>query len=154
MHLMTKTITLLICLTFTFSSMAQDIDFSQMTESEKQTTGIDKLSADEQDALKRWIEQKQKAFIVTERKKTLGLENKMRGMDENIIKARLVKKYRNKIGDTFYQLSNGQIWKQLSTGRITVDSEGIQIITIEPGFMGSWTMSGEGNRSVKVKRIK
>ena len=154
MHILTKTITLLIALSFTSVAVSQNIDFSQMTESEQQTTGINKLSSEEQAALLRWVKQKQQAQLIAERKKNLGLKPQSRDMQERQVKARLVKQYSNQIGDKFYQLSNGQIWKQVSTGRITFDSDGEQIVSIEPGFMGSWTLSGDGNRSVKVKRIK
>ena len=154
MQLMTKISTLLFSL-FIFSTVAaQDIDFSTMTESEQQATGITKLSPDEQAALLRWVKQKQQAELMAERKRNLGLKESSRNMGERQIKARLVKQYSNQIGDKFYQLSNGQIWKQVSTGRITIDKDGPQIVSIEPGFMGSWELSGDGNRSVKVKRIK
>lgn len=154
MNLMTKTFTFLCLMTMALTAQAKDLDFSQMTETEQQATGIDKLTPDEQEALLRWITQKQQALIMAERKKNLGLKNQARKMDENGVKARLVKQYSNQIGEQFYQLNNGQIWKQLSSGRITIDSDGPQIVTIEPGFMGSWTLTGDGNRSVKVKRIK
>ena len=154
MQLMTKIFTLLFALTVTGAAAAQNIDFSQMTESEQQATGINKLSAEEQAALLRWVKQKQQAMLMAERKKNLGLTKSARDIDESEVKALLVKQYSNQIGDKFYHLDNGQIWKQVSSGRITVDKEGPQIITIEPGFMGSWTLTGDGNRSVKVKRIK
>lgn len=154
MNLTIKNTCFTLTLLLSFSIMAQDIDFSQMSESEQQVTGIHKLSASEQEALLRWITQKQQALIMAERKKNLGLKDTLRNMDESTVKARLDNHYSNAIGDQFYQLSNGQIWKQTSSGRITIDKDGPQIITIEPGFMGSWTLTGDGNRSVKVKRIK
>lgn len=154
MHLMTKTIVIVISLSLALMATAKDLDFSNMTESEKQATGIDKLSSSEQAALLRWVNQTQQAQIMAERKKNLGLAKTTQEIEESEIKALLVKQYSNQLGDNFYQLENGQIWKQVSTGRISLNQDGPQIVTIEPGFMGSWTLSGDGNRSVKVKRIK
>lgn len=154
MNLMTKTFTFLCLMTMALTAQAKDLDFSQMTETEQQATGIDKLTPDEQEALLRWITQKQQALIIAERKKNLGLEKKDRKLEESAITAQLVKQYSNQVSQKFYQLSNGQIWKQTSSGHITISRDGPQMITIEPGFMGSWTLKGEGNRSVKVKRIK
>jgi len=151
---MTKILPLLLALTVTSVAVAQDIDFSQMSDSEQQATGIHKLSADEQAALLRWVKQKQQAQLMAERKKNLGLKDQSRNMKESQVMARLVKQYSNQIGEKFYQLSNGQIWKQVSSGRISFDSDSEQIVKVKPGFMGSWELSGDGNRSVKVKRIK
>ncbi|KAA3649672.1 MAG: hypothetical protein DWP95_01925 [Proteobacteria bacterium] len=154
MPLMIKTITLLFSLTLASLAIAKDIDFSQMTESEQQATGINKLTVEEQEALLRWVKQKQQAVLMAERKKNLGLNTTTRKLQDSKFRALLTKQYSNQLGENFYQLDNGQIWKQISTGRISFDKDSPKIITIEPGFMGSWELRGDGNRSVKVKRIK
>ncbi|MEO5596945.1 MAG: hypothetical protein ABIQ97_07340, partial [Lysobacteraceae bacterium] len=59
-------------------------------------------------------------------------------------------------GNTKFVLSNGQVWQQIDSaaqmGGVNVDSP---VVTLEPGFMGSWMLSVEGfNSKVRVKRIK
>lgn len=154
-NFMLKYVFLILSLTFTVPGQAQKIDFNDMSESEKAATGIDKLSDTEKAALLKWVQQEQLTIQAASRKKNLGLEKtQTRENNESGVTARLEKQYDNLLGETFYQLDNGQLWKQVSTGSISLDNKGSQTITIEPGFMGSWTLRGDGNRSVKVKRIK
>ncbi len=152
---MLKYVLLVLLLTFMVPSQAQQIDFDNMSEAEKSATGINKLSDSEKTALLKWVKQEQLTLQAATHKKNLGLQaTNALATDESKINAQLEKQYNNQLGETFYQLSNGQIWKQVSAGRIFLNKDGPQNITIEPGIMGSWEISGDGNRSVKVKRIK
>jgi len=151
---MTKSILFVFILIVAFMGHAKELDFSQMSDDEKQITGIDKLNSAEKDALLRWITQKQQALIMAERKKNLGLTDSKRSYDKDQFKALLVKQYSNQAGEDFYQLDNGQVWKKMSSGHITLPSDSPMIVTLESGAFTSWFMRGEGNRSVKVKRIK
>lgn len=152
---MLKYVFLMLSLTFTFHSHAQQLDFNNMSEAEKTATGLDKLSDAEKAALLKWVKQQQLTIQAATRKKNLGLQTpEDRTTEESRIKSQLEKQYDNQLGETFYQLTNGQIWKQVSAGRIFLEKGGSQNITIEPGIMGSWELTGDGNRSVKVKRIK
>lgn len=125
-----------------------------MTAEEKQLTGLDKLSEDELNALNAWLKNEQLKIDRKIRERNAGFEARRQGVDRRTVKARLEKTYKDKIGDTFYELDNGQIWKSASSGSIFLKKDGRQLITIEPALMGSWEIRGDSNRSVKVKRIK
>lgn len=131
---------------------ADDIDFSNMTESDKNKTGLYKLSEREIQALQNWLNTKQEIIAQETREKNAGFEQKQLTERDTIV-AQVEKRYKDPLGNTFYKLTNGQVWKQISTGRITISGE-TPTITIEPKMMGSWMMKGEGNRGVKVKRIR
>lgn len=134
--------------------MAKSPDLSQMTDKEKQLTGLNKLSADELNALNQWIKNKQLTIDREIRQRNSGFETRQQSTERREIKARLEKQYDNTLGDTFYELDNGQIWKRISSGSIFLKNDGPQLVTIEPAMMGSWSLRGDSNKSVKVKRIK
>jgi len=81
------------------------------------------------------------------RKRNAGFETRRQTTERREIRAQLEKQYNDTLGDTYYELDNGQIWKRISTA-------GRQLVTIEPAMMDSWQMKGDSNRSIKVKRIK
>ncbi len=87
-------------------------------------------------------------------RRNAGFEARRQGTERREIRARLEKKYDDKLGDTYYELDNGQVWKRISSGSIFLKKDGRQLVTIEPAMMGSWLLKGDGNRGVKVKRIK
>jgi hypothetical protein len=125
-----------------------------MTDAEKQSTGINKLSADELQALSNWLKNKQTVIDREMRKRDAGFEARRQGSERGEFKARLEKTYDDTLGATYYELDNGQIWKSISSGSIFLKKDGRQLVTIEPGMMGSWQIKGDSNSSVKVKRIK
>ena len=56
-------------------------------------------------------------------------------------------------GGLIVTLDNGQVWQQLATG----DSLQLKVgdsVTLKPGVLGSYSLVGARNRSIKVKRIK
>ncbi len=141
------------CILFGFTTWAKSPDLSQMSAEEKELTGINKLSDDELNALNAWLKNEQLKINQTIRERQAGFESRREGQ-RRTIRARLEKSYADKLGSTYYELDNGQIWKRTSNGSIFLKKDGRQLITIEPAMMGSWKMQGDGNRSVKVKRIK
>lgn len=142
-------------LTLMFSvALAKSPDLSEMTEEEKQITGLNKLTSDELNALSDWIKNKQASIDREIRKRNAGFENRRLESERGEVKARVEKMYEDKLGETYYELDNGQIWKRVSAGSIFLKKDGRQLVTIEPAMFGSWMMRGDGNRSVKVKRIK
>ena len=151
---MTKKLFLLFLLSTCNVVLAKSPDLSQMTEEEKQLTGLHKLSADELNALSQWMKNEQANIDREIRQRSAGFEARRQSSDRREIKARLEKTYDDKLGETYYELDNGQIWKRISSGSIFMKKDGRQLVTIEPAMMGSWQMKGDGNRSVKVKRIK
>ena len=145
----------LLLLVFLFSvAQSKSPNLSEMTEEEKQTTGLNKLSADELNALSNWINNQQKIIDRETRQRDIGFEARRQASERGEIKARLEKSYDDTLGATYYELDNGQIWKNISSGTIFLKKDGRQLVTIEPGMMGSWQLKGDSNQSVKVKRIK
>lgn len=151
---MKKKLTLLIIVLMISVVQAKSPDLSEMTEEEKQITGLNKLTSEELNALSDWIKNKQASIDREIRKRNAGFESRRQGAERGNIQARLEKMYEDKLGETYYELDNGQIWKRVSTGSIFLKKDGRQLVTIEPAMFGSWSMRGDGNRSVKVKRIK
>ena len=149
-----KKLSALLLISLAFTALARTPDLQDMTDEEKAVTGIDKLSATELDALQQWYENQQRQIDRSFRERNAGFEARREGGDRRTIRARLEKMYEDKLGDTYYELKNGQIWKRISSGSIFMKSDGPQIVTIEPAMFGSWQLKGDGNRSVKVKRIK
>ncbi len=139
--------------TWAFAAVAaENIDFSAMSESEKNKTGLYKLSEREVQALQNWLNNKQETIAQESKEKNAGFEQKQITERDTIV-AQVAKRYKDPLGNTFYKLTNGQVWKQVSAGRITISGD-TPTVSIEPQMMGSWMMKGEGNRGVKVKRIR
>ncbi len=151
---MKKNLSLLLLFLMVSLVQAKSPDLSDMSEEEKQVTGINKLTAEELNALNDWLKNKQAVIDREVRKRNAGFENRRQGSERRTFKARLEKMHEDKLGNTFYELDNGQIWKRISSGSIFLKKDGRQLVTIEPAMFGSWTLQGDGNRSVKVKRIK
>ncbi len=152
---MTKKLFMLSAILLAYGSvLAKSPDLTQMTEEEKQLTGLNKLTADELNMLSQWLKNRQLIIDRETRQRNAGFESRQRGGDRRNIRARLDKQYTDKLGRTYYELDNGQIWKAVSSGSVYLEPDGRQLITIEPAALGSWQMQGDGNRSVKVKRIK
>lgn len=58
-------------------------------------------------------------------------------------------------GDTEFPLENGQIWKQIRSGRLAWHADHPMITIDRKGFMGAYRLSVEGiNKKVIVERIK
>ena len=151
---MFKKLSLITMVVLSSVAIAKSPDLSEMTEEEKQVTGLNKLSPDELSALSDWIKNEQAVIDREIRQRNAGFESRRQSTERREVRAKLEKMYDDKLGDTYYELDNGQIWKRISSGSIFIDKDGRQLITIEPAMMGSWLMRGDGNRSVKVKRIK
>jgi len=149
-----KKLSVLLLISLALMVQAKTPDLKDMTDEEKAATGINKLSAAELDALQQWYKNQQQNINREIRQRDAGFEARRTGTDRRTIRAKLEKMYEDKLGNTFYELNNGQIWKRLSTGNIFVKPDGPQVVTIEPSMFGSWQLTGDGNRSVKVKRIK
>ncbi len=57
-------------------------------------------------------------------------------------------------GDTVFPLENGQVWKQVESGRLVVRAER-PLVTIRRGWFGAFYLKVEGsNKQIRVKRIK
>ena len=151
---MKKTLISAVLLLLSTTLLAQKpLDLSEMNESEKNKTGLYKLSESEIKALENWLNTKQKAITRVEQQSNAGFESKKEANRDNI-ESTLEKMYKDPLGNTYYKLTNGQVWKQIQSGNMNFKNGVSQPITIEPKLMGSWILKGNGNRGVKVKRIR
>ncbi|MEQ8486124.1 MAG: hypothetical protein RIB46_17330 [Pseudomonadales bacterium] len=67
--------------------------------------------------------------------------------------ARVVAVTRDRRGRRFFELDNGQLWRELSEGRVAID-EGADV-EIRRGVLGSVNMSPAGSEAfVKVRRVE
>ena len=58
-------------------------------------------------------------------------------------------------GDTEFPLENGQVWKQIRSGRLAWHADNPMITIDRKGFMGAYRLSVEGvNKKVIVRRLK
>jgi|GEM_PF-4936863 len=151
---MIKKLSLLLLLLTSFVVTSKSLDLKEMSEEEKQLTGLSKLSSDELDALSEWLNNKQTIINRENRRRNAGFEDRKISNSRREFKARLDKQYKDKLGRTYYELDNGQIWKSTFTGSVFLKAGGSQLVTVEPAALGSWKMQGDGNTSIKVMRIK
>lgn len=139
---------------FCHSAVAQDgFDLTEMSESDKNKTGLYKLSGSEIKSLEKWLNNKKEQQQTQLKQQNVGFEQQVQA-DRDTIVTTLEKMYKDPLGNTFFKLTNGQVWKQTQSGRASVSNDGTQTITIEPKMLGSWVLKGDGNRSVKVKRVR
>jgi hypothetical protein len=71
------------------------------------------------------------------------------------IQSRYVGEFTGWDGDTEFQLENGQVWKQIRSGRLAWRADSPMITIDRKGFMGAYRLSVEGvNKKVIVRRLK
>ena len=70
------------------------------------------------------------------------------------ITSRILGEFKGWSGHTEFQLENGQVWKQSSTGLLIVRINN-PTVTIKKSFFGAYNLTVEGvNSTIKVKRIQ
>ena len=70
------------------------------------------------------------------------------------IASRILGEFKGWSGYTEFQLENGQVWKQSSTGLLIVRINN-PTVTIKKSFFGTYNLNVEGvNSSIKVRRIQ
>jgi hypothetical protein len=145
-----------------FSSLEE-----QMTGKEFQATGLEKLSADELEALNSWIRSRSLATldspkagsgaVYTEQSEdSRGFETEqMRKSDRSTITSRLVGSFTGWDGQTVFTLENGMIWEQADKDKFYVKEVNNPVVTIEPGAFRTWRLSVDGYSSdCRVERIQ
>ncbi|VAW37415.1 hypothetical protein MNBD_GAMMA01-1014 [hydrothermal vent metagenome] len=127
--------------------------FDKMDEKTAVSTGINKLSKDEQNELLRWLESSKKQTIKKEKIKNMGFRKEESEREE--IHTSVVGEFNGWRGKNIFKLANGQIWKQIEKTTFYIPKRENPKITIKPKFMGSWMLYVDGfSRGVKVRRIK
>ena len=86
---------------------------------------------------------------------TFGMELELARRGPDKIQSNYVGYFKGTKGTgTKFTLENGQVWEQITSGRLTKKGEGVTMI-VERGALGSYRLSVKGsNRSVRVKRVK
>ncbi len=147
-----------------FSSLEE-----QMTGKEFQSTGLDKLSAEELEALNAWIRSRTLATLDAPKAggsgaavyagqdgDSRGFETEqMRNSDRSTITSRIVGSFQGWDGQTVFTLENGMIWEQSDKDKFYVNAIENPVVTIEPGAFRTWRLSVEGYSSkCRVERIQ
>lgn len=139
-----------------FSSLEE-----QMTGKEFEAAGLEKLSAQELEALNRWIRSRSLATLDSARGPatggdTRGFENQaIQNMDRSTITSRLVGSFTGWDGETVFELENGMIWEQADNDKFYIRAVENPVVTIEPGAFRTWRLSVEGYSSeCRVERIQ
>ena len=138
-----------------------------MTGKDFQATGLEKLSAEELEALNSWIRSRSLATLdspkagsgavyAEQSDDSRGFENEqMRNADKSTITSRLVGSFQGWDGQTVFTLENGMIWEQADKDKFYVKTVENPVVTIEPGAFRTWRLSVEGYASeCRVERIQ
>jgi len=141
---------------------------AEMSAAERAATGLDRLTDEEREALNAWLAMHYAGTASqpspeppTNDEDAFGLEDVRERVEEVFQKAapdELVStipgNFRGWSGKTVFRLSNGQVWKQASSGRFVVNLDD-PTVTIERGTFGAYYLSVEGYGSrVRVKRLR
>ncbi len=145
-----------------FSSLEE-----QMSGKEFTATGLDKLTAEELEALNNWIRRhsvatldqpKAGSYAVTGGAEVddRGFKNKKDSEeDRSPITTRIKGSFTGWDGHTVFTLENGMIWEQADQEKFYTKKVQNPEITISPGMFGTWRLSMVGHNSAcRVKRIQ
>ena len=146
-----------------FSSLEE-----QMTGKEFIAAGLDKLSAEELDALNNWIRNRSLGTLDKPRATSTAQVSAedvpggdLRGLtgekykDDSPIRSVILGEFKGWDGQTVFKLDNGMIWVQDDRDKFYVRDIENPVAVIEPGAFGSWHLHIEGyNAECKVKRIQ
>jgi len=137
-----------------FSSLEE-----RMTGEEFTNAGLHKLTPAELAALNRWIAARSLAEYEAVPQEGLpdrpGELPPIDRMARETFQSRIVGEFEGWDGNTRFELENGMVWRQSESDRFRIEPVNNPVVTITPGFGGSWRLSVEGhNRAVSVERIK
>ena len=146
------------------AAAAAQRDFSsleeQMTGKEFTAAGLQKLSADELQALNEWLRAHSVGTLDVARAPqggdTRGFEDTaLASMDGSDIVAHIDGPFSGWDGNTVFKLDNGMVWKQTEDRTFYLPTVENPLVRIEKGMFGVWKLSVEGyNRATKVERIE
>ena len=125
-----------------------------MTPDEFRASGLGKLSADELEALNRWLVRFTARDAPELRLQDETVKEEIKRADEEGIRTRIVGEFTGWDGDTVFRLENGQIWKQRLGGRWFHRATSPEV-ELRKNFMGYWELRiVEANRAVGVTRVE
>ena len=138
----------------------------QMTGSEFQDAGLQKLTPEELASLNTWIRKRSLAtldsprgnsFVSTD---TSGAEDgqarsRIEDMERETIVTKINGTFSGWDGHTVFKLENGMIWAQVDKDKFYTQELRNPTVTIEPALFRTWKLSVEGyDDDCKVERIE
>ncbi|GEM_PF-277188 len=123
-----------------------------MTVEQFRSTGLQKLSDTEIEALNEWLSE----YTAGNAQLLQGTSEGMREVEKNNeIKSRISGDFDGWDGDTIFRLQNGQIWQQRLAGRHPYRGPENPEIRISKNFFGFYKMTLlESGKSIGVKRLR
>ncbi len=119
-----------------------------MTAAERESTGVERLSAGEREALYLWLQ----GFIAGAAADFDAAPRTAGEPDE--IRSRIAGTFRGWTGQTVFRLENGQVWQQRRPSRLLYEAERPEVV-IRRNRAGFHSMEvPEAERSVLVQRIE
>ncbi|MEE8495908.1 MAG: hypothetical protein V3S21_05455 [Xanthomonadales bacterium] len=139
----------------------------QMSGNEFTAAGLDKLTAEQLEALNSWIRKhsvatldqpkgRSYAVAVSAEGDERGFKNKKDSTkDRSPITSRVKGSFTGWNGHTVFALENGMIWEQVDKDKFHIREVQSPEITIKSGRFGTWRLSVDGhNSNCRVKRIQ
>ena len=122
-----------------------------MSDAEFEAAGLDKLSADEREALDGWLLRYTAGEAETLRHNS---EDVKEAKQETRIEARLRPPFEGWSGDTLFHFENGQVWQQRLDGRFAYNGSERDVV-LDRNFFGFWRLTHVATgRRVGVTRIR
>lgn len=88
------------------------------------------------------------------RKTDFGMEHELAKATPQSVRASISGPFKGWSGKTEFKLDNGQVWRQLVSGKFRVNLDSPKV-TIEKGMFGGYYLKVDGyNKTVRVRRIK
>jgi hypothetical protein len=138
----------------------------QMTGSEFQDAGLQKLTPEELASLNSWIRKRSLATLDSPRYMSSGSTTAASGdddynrpsiedMEREPIVTRINGAFSGWDGHTVFKLENGMIWAQADKDKFFTRELRNPTVTIEPALFGAWRLKVEGfDEDCKVERIE
>ena len=121
-----------------------------MSAEEFRAAGLDKLSAQEREALNQWLIN----YTALEAPLMRSNNEEVRAAEEQEIRARIEPPFTGWDGNTVFTLDNGQVWQQRLRGRLNYRGEDTEVV-IRKNFFGYYKLTHlDSGKSVGVKRLK
>jgi len=120
-----------------------------MTDQQLSETGVKNLSAQELDALNRWLIQ----YTARDAPVLKSRNTEVRKVVNEGVKSRISGEFTGWTGDTVFRLENGQVWQQRYGKKWKTRLNNPQVV-ITRNFLGSFEMKViDADRSIGVRRI-
>ncbi|MGQ0801970.1 MAG: hypothetical protein ACT4NL_17880 [Pseudomarimonas sp.] len=151
-------------LTLPTVALAQDFSSleERMSASEFKAAGLEKLSADELNALNLWLRQRATTSVAGSNAYSAAQPdpNDLRGLpsapsaDGDIV-SRIPGVFKGWSGRTRFELENGQVWEGLPENDSLAVNLVDPVVRIKKGLVGTWFLKVDGyNKAAKVRRIR